>query len=241
MSQSQVRLFAAMGFLVVGKLSFRCLKAFQAQDPGGSRRLLVQGKVLGPGWPSIALHLESHGTSPKLLEIAGVWLEIEDTDSNRQVLNSFALAYKQSRAQEVLIPGQGFATSGLPKRFDYRVLLAPALVLVVTLALVFVPKPGGTEVELEPVQEIRCALDLESDELNFWVSSQLLLNKGQEAKQFVMQTELGLLDIKTESLIGSTGFFSGYLQCSDGRSKQLAFRADSEAPETLVWLKQEKD
>lgn len=227
-----------MGYRVSGRIRIRGLKVFKVEHSSGPGYLLIQGSMFGPNWPSIAWYLESFTLAPKLLEVDGFWLLINDSEANQEILLNLTSAQKTSRVQEVLVPGEGFVISEVPKKIDNRVFLAPVAALILTATIGFLPRQEISETTPETEPKINCALDLAPDEFNSWLSSSLLLQGQNQTKQQLIQTDLGLLTLEAEGSIGSATFFAALVDCQDGRSRTLSFRADSSALGKIIQLGQ---
>lgn len=232
-----------MGFHLKARVRFPRLVAFEAITADGKGVILVRGSLLGPTWPSLAWILENRNIEFKIVESGGFWLVMQLDDQAKQLLPRVSNLARGNLQQEVYLPGVGFLPSALKKRFDFRILFAPALILVITL-LIAILQPANLEAPTEtPEAEvaISCALDLASHEFENWLELSIFQAQDTSEDLLVLQTELGLLNLKLKSLLGSTQLFSGYLECQDGRSQNLNFRADSSAKGNLVQLGEKLD
>jgi hypothetical protein len=243
MRQAQLRTLNAMGYTLGDKLKITGLRSYRCVNSLGHEVLLVRGELLGPSWPSIAWYLEQRGEEFKLIEAGGVWLVVEKKSATSELLAEFIVAAKHSSQQEVYLPQVGFATSEVRKRFEARLLVAPALILMLTLSIAFF-RPSEPPIEstlLEQETQISCALDLASDEFDRWLEQRIFDALDQSKDEVILQTELGLLNLITEGSIGSTKRLAGYLECQDGRSLELHLRADSSGKGSLIQLGEKLD
>lgn len=230
------RLLLARGFELGPQVSIRGLVVFQAVDANAVRLLLIRGKLFGPSWPSIATVLEQSGIEIRILEIGAHWVIAPDQEFVREVLDQVAVLAQKSRAESLLVPGQGFVPSVLEKKFAPRVFAGPIALLIfsIVLAVTLQPSPKEKEQAKEKVPSIVCALDLAPLELNAWIA-QTISSEGKSGS-VVIQTELGLLNLEVEQILGSTQSVSGYLECQDGRTKALQYRLDSSSTGAMVEL-----
>lgn len=230
------RLLLARGFELGLPLRIRGLVVFQAVDANAARLLLIRGKFFGPSWPSIATVLDQSGIEKRILEIGAHWVIAPDQESVREVLHQASALSKQSHAESVLVPGQGFVPSVLEKKFDTRVFAGPIALLIfsIILAVALQPTPTDKEQAVEQAPSIVCALDLAPQELNAWIA--MTISSEGKSGSVVIQTDRGLLNLEVEQILGSTQSVSGYLECQDGRTRDLQYRLDSSSTGAMVEL-----
>lgn len=227
-----------MGYVFLKKLKVPRLRVFEATGPEGKGVFLVRGTLLGPSWPSLAWYFESQGIEFRLLDSGGIWLVLELTGQIKLLLPQVSEISRSSSRQQVYLPKIGFMPSDIKKRLDLRIILAPTLILGITL-LIAVLRPIATEVPIDKADqepEIDCAMDLDSKEFDNWLEQSVFDSLAKVQDQLIQQTDLGLLNLNLESSLGSTRLYAGYLECQDGRSLELNFRADSSATGNLVQL-----
>jgi hypothetical protein len=242
MRQVQLRTLATRGIEVLNSLRIKGLKVFEAVDEQGSKLLIFCGGAIGPNWVSIGFVLEQHGIKHDLLTLGRTYFLAKDSLELRKLLGQIQDASKASARQEVFIQDVGFLASDLQKKFDPRVLIAPALIFGATIALSLLqfssPKIELADAELEP--QITCALDLTAAEFRTWLKEQFSSSESKSG-QLVVQTDLGTVSLTVEQTLGSTQLINGNLDCLDGRSQRLQFRTDSQKEGDLVELGERLD
>lgn len=241
MRQIHVRLLVAQGYYLGKALSAPGLRIYQAQDQLSSDFLLFRGKTLGPSWPTIAKLLDESQIEYSLVEAGKLWLVVSDTERIRQVFSSLSKRVKQSASEDVLVPEVGFVSAGRKGQFELRNLLGPFCIGLASLGLFLVPALfPEKKTEEQPLQaEISCALDLSPDEIRDWVAASLEERELVSSAEVLVQSALGVLNLKFEQTLGSTQSVIGKIECKDGRSKPLHYRLDASANGGLVELGQE--
>lgn len=189
--------------------------------------------------------LDQHQIRHTITPLGRPYFVCPDTQELRELLVVIPSASRASGRAEILIQDVGFIKSELEKKIDYRTLIAPFIILVLTLAF------GATqilssEVREDPEQEqplaaISCALDLEKAEFGSWLTGQLAQRKLDASSQLAIQTDLGEIAIEVEQVLGSTQLIRGTVACEDGRATSLQFRTDSEQPGELIELGEKLD
>jgi hypothetical protein len=243
MRESHERLLVAKGIVLEKAIAFRALSVFLAKDPTRNTLLVFRGKVLGLSWPAIAEQLEQAGIEYSLVEAGKTWLVIADSPSNRETLQEMATRARECIREQVLVADVGFVTAGKNKRFEPRVLIGPALVALMSLALVMIPASSTKSTEQTAVEtpEATCALDLLDGELESWIASSIDLSSSSTSGKVIVDSKLGLLSLEIQQTIGSTQSVTGSIQCEDGREKSLHYRLDVSANGKLVELSQRLD
>jgi hypothetical protein len=238
MRQIQLRTLAAQGITVQQSVRIKGLSAYQAQDDRGRKLIVLSGALLGTSWAAIGNALESQSIEFTIMTLGRPHLLAVDTSQLRSVLEDIELASKRSRSDEVFVKDVGFLVSGLSRKFDVRALIAPALLLLLTLGL-------ATSQQLEPVALedpepeatlLTCALDMVESEFNSWLKTQISGREVSSARTFVIRTDLGEINMEIEQSLGSTQFVTGVFNCEDNRSKRFQFRTDSQPGRALVDL-----
>ncbi len=227
MRQVQLRTLAARGIAVQGALKISGLDAYEALSGGGNSVLVFSGAVIGPSWVSIGHVLETHDLRFSIVSLGRPYFVADDSSQLRSVLEVLWLVSKQSSRDEVFVKGEGFLVSQIRKRFDARVLIAPAALLAFVLTIGF----GLGESEQESIEEVlplTCALELSDKEFASWLKDQIFSREQTKANQLVIQTEMGVINLTVEQTLGSTQLISGTFGCEDGRSISLQFRTDAQ-------------
>lgn len=229
-----------MGYQIVSKIRIPGLRAYITHTQRLGNNLLIQGSLFGPSWPSVCAFLEQKQIQYTLIEAGSVWLAVLDSPQNRQELLELEASAKLSRRTQVLLPGSGFVESGMIKKFETRTLLVPAITTlgIVLFSGLFLGSQSSPSVD--PITKTSCALDLSRNEFNIWLQENLS-SSSAKTNQVVLQTELGLINLTVDQSIGSTRSFTGYIQCNDGRSKPLSFRADNSSLGSIVELGEKLD
>lgn len=165
----------------------------------------------------------------------------EDTQELRKLLREVLQVSRESVRAEVFIEDVGFMVSDLRKKFDARNLIAPALILGVTVA-VSLMQFSQPEAEPEHIEQkvVTCAIDLTQVDFRLWLQD-LVQNTDTKIGQVFLQTDLGEVTLEVIQAIGSTQLLDGSLVCQDGRSQQLKFRTDSLQGGALVELGERLD
>jgi hypothetical protein len=202
------------------------LDAYEALDDGGGRVVVFGGALIGPSWVSIGHVLEAHDFTFSIVSLGRPYLIADDSSQLRSLLQLLWSVSKRSSRDEVFVPDEGFLLSEIPRRFDLRVLIAPAALLAVVIAL-------GTSSLIAPQEEksievlpITCALEMNESEFEAWLKEQIFERDQTSAKQLVIQTEMGLINLTIEQTLGSAQLIRGTFGCDDGRSITLQFRTD---------------
>jgi hypothetical protein len=202
------------------------LDAYEGLDDGGRRVVVFSGALVGPSWVSIGHILETHAFTFSIVRLGRPYFVTDDSSQLRQVLQLLWSVSKQSSRDEVFVQEDGFLVSEIPRRFDPRVLIAPAALLAVVTAI------GATSL-IEPKQEqtievleMTCALEMRESEFATWLKEKIFEREQTSAKQLVIQTDIGVINLTIEQTLGSTQLISGTFGCDDGRSITLQFRTD---------------
>jgi hypothetical protein len=245
MRQAHLRTLATRGIEISSRLRIRGIEAHQAIDNHGQKLLIFTGGFLGTSWASIGFTLEQHQIRYTITSLGRPYFVCPDTQELRELLVVIPSASRASARAEILIQDVGFVKSELERKFDYRVLIAPLIILVLTLAF------GSSQVQRskvheEPEQEqplaaMSCALDLEKAEFGSWLTGQLAKRKLDASSQLAIQTDLGEIAIEVEQFLGSTQLIRGTVACEDGRATSLQFRTDSQQPGELIELGEKLD
>lgn len=242
MRQAHLRTLATRGIEFRGLQNFKGLEAYEAIDGRGSELLIFSGRVFGPNWVSIGYALEQSGIRYELLHLGRTFFLVNDTQELRKLLGEMKSASRKSSRDEIFVQDIGFMASDVRRKFDSRVLIAPALILGVTVSVsLFQPSDSGIKPEdTEPTIRISCALDLAEVEFEVWLQDQIE-KASTEAGQLVIATDLGIVNLEVRQALGSTLLIHGSLTCQDGRSRDLQFRTDSLQGGSLVELGERLD
>lgn len=242
MRQTDLRTLATRGIEVIRSLKMRGLEVYEALDGEGSKMLIFRGGVVGPSWVSIGFLLEKCAIQHCILTLGRPYFMASDSRELRQFFGEIVSASKRSFREEVFVPGVGFMFSELRKKFDPRVLIAPALILGVTVVVsIFqVSKPEAELQSVEPPRIVTCALDLNEGEFHLWLRDKLVAADFSSG-EITIQTELGTVSVRVAQALGSTQLIHGTLNCEDGRIQKLKFRTDSQSGGGLVELGKELD
>jgi hypothetical protein len=241
--QSHERLLAAKGIAVGKALPMRGLKVFLATDHSANLVLIVRGNLWGPSWPALATQLEQSGIDFSLIEAGKVWLVVLDSTHTRSVFHDSRNRAKLIAREQVMVPEVGFVTAEIKRRFEPRFIVGPAVVALISLGLSFSPSLLAQESEQAIVEdtEVSCALDLPDRLLRQWIESTLDSASPNSSGEVLAQSNLGLLMLETQQVIGSTQSVVGFIECQDGRQMQLHFRLDASANGGFVELGQKLD
>ena len=243
MRQANLRTLAARGIEIRRALKLRGIEAYEAIEGRGNKLLVFSGGLLGPSWASVGFMLEQHQVPHAITMLGKPYFVSADTRELRKILSLMPLMSRTSAREEILIQDVGFLQSELEKKFDFRVLIAPLVILLLTLGFGSFqsskPEPQQP-VGVESAQP-SCALDLEGGEFGSWLKLQLFENKLATASQLAIQTELGKLTIEIDQVLGSTQLIDGTLSCDDGRTHSFQFRSDSQQVGDLVELGERLD
>lgn len=242
MRQAHLRYLATRGIEVLSSPKIQGLAVHEAIDGQGSKLLIFCGGALGPNWVSIGFLLEQQGIKHSLLHLGKTYFLSPDSQELRLFLGQVHRLSRASVREQVFIQDLGFLISGLPKKFDVRTLIAPSLILGVTLLVwssqLFSPM---LEVEsVEPTISISCALDLTEAEFRDWFKNQVR-NTTAEGSELVIQSDLGLVTIQIEQSLGSTQLINARVECPDERTQSYQFRTDSQKDGDLVELGERLD
>ncbi|CAB4627854.1 unannotated protein [freshwater metagenome] len=238
MRQHHLRKLTALGLTVGSPLKKVGLRLYEAINQQGTAQLLFRGNLLGPTWPSLKHLLDLFEIDCTTVHAGAAWLLCNDDELVHRVLDEAQSNSRQCFRDDVLIPDVGFVSSGMPRKFDFRLLVMPVVILGLTLTVAgaLSIRPDAPVQKVEPTASLTCALDLPEPEFQEWFRATVSGSKGKDLDVIVVQTELGSLNLKVDQALGSTILVSGSLECSDGRSKGLQFRADDSADGTLVEL-----
>ena len=233
------RLLAARGISLGEPLNLKGLRVHSAYDHNGAK-LLLRGRITGPSWPSISLHLESLDIESSLIEVGKIWILTADTEQTRSILNQLSRRARQSLNELVLVPDVGFVSGGAKRKFDPRSLIGPIAFSLMILGFALIPTALPEQIEQKPTvdDKLSCALDLSDFEMRKWIAESISVRDLASPKKILVNSELGLLDLEIEQTLGSTQSVTGSIECNDGRTKQLHYRLDASANGTLVELGQ---
>jgi len=229
MRAAHFRTLAAQSIAVSGKLRVPGLETYEAIANRDTRVLIFSGSLLGPSWASIGRLLEIHELQFSIVQLGRPYLLAKDTPRLRSLLHLARSVSRISHRDEVFIKDEGFLESKLRKKFDLRVLIAPALALIATVALGanFLREPVPVQdTQLQPTI-ISCALEMTGREFTLWLGEQISTREAVSTNQLVIQTDLGVIELAVDQALGSTLFMRGSFSCDDGRSKHLKFRTDA--------------
>jgi hypothetical protein len=242
MRQAHLRTLATRGIEVLSSLKIQGLEVHEAIDSQGLKLLIFGGGLFGPNWASVGFLLEQQGIKCSLLELGKTYFLSPDTQELRLFLAQVHRLSRASVREEVFIHDVGFLISDLPKKFDFRTLIAPSLILGVTL-LVWssqLARPEPEAESVEPTISISCALDLPDSEFRDWFKNQLR-NTTAEGSELAIQSDLGLVTIQVAQSLGSTQLIDARVECQDGRIQSYQFRTDSQKGGDLVELGERLD
>jgi hypothetical protein len=243
MRQANLRTLAARGIEIRGALKLRGIEAYEATDSRGNKLLVVSGGLPGPSWASVGHMLEQHQVPHTITMLGKPYFLSADTRELRKVLSLMPLISRTSAREEIFVQDVGFLQSELKKKFDFRVLIAPLVILILSLgfALFQTPKPATQTAQEDPTRKLSCALELGEAEFHSWLKMQLSENKLATASQLAIQTELGTLTLEIDQVLGSTQLIDGTLSCDDGRTDLFQFRSDSQQVGDLFELGERLD
>lgn len=177
-----------------------------------------------------------------MLALGKTYFLSPDTQELRLFLGQVHRFSRASVREEVFIQDVGFLISDLPKKFDVRTLIAPSLILGVTL-LVWSSLFSSPMLEVESVEptiSISCALDFTETEFRDWFKDQVR-NASTEGSELIIQSDLGLVTIQIEQSLGSTQLINARVECPDGRTQSYQFRTDSKKDGDLIELGERLD
>lgn len=242
MRQAHLRTLATRGIEVVRPLRIWGLEVYEAIDERGDNLLILSGGVIGPSWAGIGFVLEEFQIKHHHLSLGKTYILSPDTAELRSLLKQLHGLAKTSAQKEIFVPDVGFLVSDLAKKFDARVLIAPAIILACTLAVWhFQSGREVPEVEaIEPIGSISCALDLPEAEFQAWFKDQFE-NADKKVNELVIQSDLAIVNLQFVQSLGSTQLVNAEVQCQDGRAQKLQFRTDSQRGGDLVELGQRLD
>ena len=234
---------AAKGIAVGKALPIPGLKVFLANDHSANSLLIVRGNVWGPSWPALTTQLEQSGIEHSLIEAGKTWLVVLDSTHTRSVLHESRDRANLSAREQVMVPEVGFVSAGVKKRFEPRLIVGPAAVALVSVGLSFLSALLAEESEQAVVEDtaVTCALDLPDRLLREWIASTLDSASPNGSGELLAQSNLGLLKLETQQVIGSTQSVRGFIECQDGRQMQLHYRLDRSADGSFVELGQKLD
>ena len=230
MRQSHLRTLAARGLSVQKSIGIRGIDAYLSLEKEGSSQLVFSGSWLGPSWINIAHVLDMHEVKFSVFMLGRPYLVAEDSGNLRSILSHMTSAAKRSIRDEVFIEGEGFVVSGMKKGIDVSALIAPAIVLSISVILAantFFSSPPNQE-NLPQEDPLSCALDMSDSGFSSWIRQQLVSRDKTPASQLLVQTEIGVINLTVEQTIGSTQLMTGTVGCDDGRSRTLKFRTDTQ-------------
>jgi hypothetical protein len=238
MRQLHERVLSAKGINIRKPLAVKGLRAYSAGDQTGSR-LLFRGKIFGPTWTAMSKLLEHSDIEFSIVEAGKIWLFTADSERTRLQIEQLSLRAKQSASELVFVPDVGFVSAGIKKRFESETLVGPIAIALLSLGLSYIAISWPEQSQQETVVEkVSCALDLPSNELREWVASGITGRALGSPAKILVSSELGLLELEIEQTLGTTQSVSGFIECHDGRSKQLHYRLDASANGGLVELGQ---
>ena len=229
MRQSHLRTLAARGLAVQKSIGIRGIDAYLSLDKAGTSQLVFSGSWLGPSWINVAHVLDMHEVKFSVLLLGRPYLVAEDSGTLRRILSHVTSAAKQSIRDEVFIEGEGFVVSGMKKSIDVTVLIAPAIVLSISVILAAntFSSSAPTQENLPQEDPLSCAIDMSDSEFSSWIRQQLVSRDKTPASKLLVQTEMGVINLTVEQTIGSTQLMTGTVGCDDGRSRTLKFRTDT--------------
>lgn len=242
MRQAHLRTLATRGIEVLSSLKIQGLEVHEANDSQGLKLVIFCGGLFGPNWASVGFLLEQQGIKYSLLDFGKTYFLSTDSRELRLFLGQVHRLSRASVREEVFIQDVGFLISDLPKKFDFRTLIAPSLILGVAL-LVWSPQLSRPQPESESSESailISCALDLEDSEFRDWFNDQIA-NSMAPGSELVIQSDLGLVTIQVAQSLGSTQLINGRVECQDGRIQSYQFRTDSQKGGDLVELGERLD
>lgn len=218
------------------------LAVYEAIDGQGSKLLIFCGGALGPNWVSIGFLLEQQGIKYSLVDFGRTYFISPDTQELRWFLSQVLRLTRASVREEVFVKDVGFLISDLPKKFDARALIAPAVIFVATVLIwsLQFSSPAAVVESVEPTISISCALDLTESEFRMWLKNQVE-NANSKGSELVIQSDLGLVNLQIEQSLGSTQLVNARIECQDGRSQKYQFRTDSQRGGELVELGERLD
>jgi hypothetical protein len=242
MKQAHLRTLATQGIDVGRLLKIRGLESYEGIDREGQKIIIFRGAVLGPSWASIGFVLNQQEIQHTIIDLDKPYFVAKDSQSLRLILEQIQAVSRTSSREEVFIQDVGFLVSNLGKRFDARPIIAPAVILFLTLGVaVFGLNEPETEAadtpgQSEPLAPISCALDLEDADFRAWLEHQVSRRSAEADAQAVIQTDLGTISLELVQKLGSAQLLSGSLDCEDGRTQSLQFRTDGQPGSGLVDL-----
>lgn len=229
MKHANRRLFSALGIEVGLRIRAPRLQVYMATNLQGESLLLVRGSGFGPNWANLANIFEGSGQVIKILRVGEYWVCVQDCFECRELIQLVSSQVTADSKTKILVPDVGFVESNQKRKIDPRHIAIPAIVLVSSIALgawlnLDAPEDKSLGVEEETIS---CALDLKPQEFQGWLMQQLTESLNADSREFVAQTELGLLNVRIDQQIGSTQKISGHIECPDGRSQPFEYRGDN--------------
>lgn len=238
MRQLHKRVLSAKGISIGKSLPARGLLVYCAHDQTGAK-LLLRGKIVGPTWVAISILLELSDIEYELIEVGRIWLLAPDSEPTRLVLEKLNTEAKQNAREFVLVPDVGFVSAGVKGRFEISTLIGPIAIAILSLGLpIFAAALPERTQEPTVEEQITCVLDLPANELRDWVVASISNRNAGSRAQINVSSDSGVLNLEIEQTLGSTQSVIGFVECPDGRSKQLHYRLDSSANGRLIELGQ---
>jgi hypothetical protein len=229
----------ALGYQVGPKLKFADLKVVCLESQLG-QKLLVTGRFWGPSWPQIHFYLSSIYPKPKLMTFRKTpALLVDDAPVARAILESLSRTSKAFRESEVHIDDIGFVElEGKPVR-DLKQFVLPAVsvLAVLVLGLVWGSASSAPLEAKEQASESSCIVDSSQAEFDSWLAS-ALADLAISKEVLEIATDLGTLELRVDSTIGSAAKVSGVAVCDDGRELVINHRVDTSGTGAVLELGQ---
>ncbi len=240
MRAMDARKLNALGYQVGPKLKFANLEVVCLESQLG-QKLLVTGRFWGPSWPRIHFYLSSISPKPKLMTFRKTpALLVDDAPVARAILESLSRTSKAFRESEVHIDDIGFVElEGKPVR-DLKQFVLPAVSVLAVLVLGLV-WGSASSAPLEPKEqasESSCIVDSSQAEFDSWLASALALDPAISKEVLEIATDLGRLELRVDSTIGSAAKVSGVAVCDDGRELVINHRVDTSGTGAVLELGQ---
>jgi hypothetical protein len=231
----------ALGYQIGSKLNFSGLEVSCLESQLGQRLLIVESRLFGPSWPQIHFCLSSISPGPRLVSIRKTpALLIDDLPEIRAVLETLYKNAEAIRQSEVHIDDIGFVElEGKPAR-ELKQFALPAGSAVLVLVLSFI-WGSANSAPIEPNVTLpgsSCIADSTKAEFESWLASSLASDSATDNQVLEISTDLGKLELKVDSKIGSAAKVSGIVMCDDGRSLVINHRVDTSGAGTVLELGQ---
>ena len=236
MRAMDARKLNALGYQVGPKLKFADLEVVCLESQLG-QKLLVTGRFWGPSWPQIHFYLSSISPKPKLMTFRETpALLVDDAPVARAILESLSRTSKAFRESEVHIDDIGFVElEGKPVR-DLKQFVLPAVSILAVLVLGLVWGLAPLEAK-EQATESSCIVDSSQAEFDSWLAS-ALADLAISKEVLEIATDLGRLELRVDSTIGSAAKVSGVAVCDDGRELVINHRVDTSGTGAVLELGQ---